>query len=176
MENTSPYQYQPATGVLSGDSFEAQTEAFFADIDNRLTQLAAQVQQNETSFTASINALTQQMQGVLQTLQELGTRLDAAENKIQQLQQKDSALDQDISGINSQISTINSTLNTVQNDIEGIENTISAIEPNLPPAGLVALFASTTPPQGWKLCNGQGGAPDLTGYTSAPLTYVQKGA
>ena len=41
---------------------------------------------------------------------------------------------------------------------------------------LVALFASTTPPQGWKLCNGQGGAPDLTGYTSAPLTYVQKGA
>ncbi len=176
MTDTSPYQYQPATGVLSGDSFEAQTEAFFADIDNRLTQMAEKVQQNETAFTASINTLTQQMQGVLLTLQALGTRMDAAENNIQQLQQKDSALDQDISGINSQLAAIKSTLTTVQNDIESIENTISTIEPNLPPAGLVALFASPTPPQGWKLCNGQGGAPDLTGYTSAPLTYVQKGA
>ena len=35
----SPYLYQPRTGVLSGDTFETQTETFFYDVVERLSSL-----------------------------------------------------------------------------------------------------------------------------------------
>ncbi len=88
----SPYLYQPRTGVLSGDSFEKQTEAFFADLDQRVKTLSEKVDTDVRTITARLEALEQQLQGALDTLNRHEGRLDDAENAIQQLVQAVAAM------------------------------------------------------------------------------------
>lgn len=88
----SPYLYQPRIGVLSGDSFEKQTEAFFADLDQRVKTLSEKVDAEVSAITARLDALEQQLQGALDTLNRHEGRLDAAETAIQQLAQAVAAM------------------------------------------------------------------------------------
>ena len=73
----SPYLYQPRIGVLSGDSFEKQTEAFFADLDQRVKTLSEKVDTDVRTITSRLDALEQQLQGALDTLNRHEGRLDA---------------------------------------------------------------------------------------------------
>lgn len=88
----SPYLYQPRTGVLSGDSFEKQTEAFFADLDQRVKTLSEKIDAEVSTITARLDSLEQQLQGTLNTLSQHEGRLDAAETSIQQLAQAVAAM------------------------------------------------------------------------------------
>ena len=88
----SPYLYQPRIGVLSGDSFEKQTEAFFADLDQRVKTLSEKVDTDVRTITSRLDALEQQLQGALDTLNRHEGRLDAAETAIQQLAQAVAAM------------------------------------------------------------------------------------
>lgn len=176
------YEYQPRTGELSGDEFEAQTEAFLNDLDTRITSFLSQYTSAIAEVNLRLSALEGQMQGALTTLGSLGTRMDTAEAAIQTLQTRANGHDQDIASINQDIAAIEqdiaaieSNIDTVEENISDIQDTLDVVNANLPPNGLISLVnVSGSLPAGWVACDGSDGRPDLTAYATSPLRYVCK--
>ena len=44
----------------------------------------------------------------------------------------------------------------------------------LEPAGIIVLWHGDVPPSGWRVCDGDGGSPNLSDYATAPLRYIQR--
>lgn len=176
------YEYQPRTGELSGDEFEAQTEAFLNDLDQRITAFLGQYASAIAEVNLRLGNLEGQMQGALTTLGSLGVRMDDAEAAIQTLQTRANGHDQSISAINSDINGINQDITAIENNIDTIEasiadiqDTLDVVNANLPPNGLISLVNTTgNLPTGWVACDGTDGTPDLSAYATTPLRYVRK--
>lgn len=45
---------------------------------------------------------------------------------------------------------------------------------NVEPSGLICLWYGTSVPDGWRVCDGSGGTPDLSAYVTAPLRYIRR--
>ena len=176
------YEYQPPTGELSGDEFEAQTEAFLNDLDSRIANFLSTYTAAIAEINVQLSMLSGQMQGALTTLGSLGTRMDKAEQDIQALQTRANNHDAAINSINQDITAIEQNIDAVENNIDTIEENIAAIQHtldnvnlNLPPNGLISLVNVTgSLPTGWVACDGTDGTPDLSAYAVEPLRYVSK--
>lgn len=176
------YEYQPRTGELSGDEFEAQTEAFLNDLDQRITAFLGQYTNAIAEVNLRLGNLEGQMQGALTTLGSLGVRMDNAEAAIQTLQTRANNHDTAIAALNRDVARIDENIDQVENEIASIQetigviqNTLDVVDANLPPNGLISLVnVSGELPDGWVACDGANGTPDLSAYATTPLRYVSK--
>lgn len=204
------FSYQPASGPLSGASFEAQTVAFFealqAEFQGQLSSVSAQLTQLQQSVTA-LTATTQANAAAITALQQRCATIEATvaanTTELSQQGQQISDLSSTLSSVSGRVGTMEnavgalqtltsqqgSSISTLQTDVQGLQSTTSSQGSSITslqeqvtaleqggsvPAGLIALYDGTTPPSGYKVCDGSNGTPDLAGFVASPLTYISK--
>ena len=162
------FSYQPASGPLSGASFEAQTVAFFealqAEFQGQLSSVSAQL----TQLQQSVTALTATTQANAAAIAALESAVGALQTLTSQQGASISSLQTDVQGLQSTTSSQGSSITSLQEQVTALEQGGSV------PAGLIALYDGTTPPSGYKACDGSNGTPDLAGFVASPLTYISK--
>ena len=114
-----------------------------------------------SGHTSSISALTGRVNS-------LETASDAQAGNLSSLQNTVSTQGKNISTLQSTTGTHTSQISALQDAVESLQ------EGGGIPAGVIALYNSTTPPTGFAVCDGTGGTPKLTGYTAGNLRYIRK--
>jgi microcystin-dependent protein len=61
------------------------------------------------------------------------------------------------------LETLSSSLTTLQNTVNNLQTTVNNLVSGSVPTGTIAMWAGTTPPAGWQLCDGLDGRPNLKG-------------
>lgn len=177
------FSYLPLRGPLSGASFENQTTAFFEKLASRMQSGFDQFDGVAQSLQLRLDALSGRMDensgaidklkadvaNLVQTTAQLRLNLDS-------LTQYGQATRQTVNEIQTEVSALKAMQNEQAAKISDHETRLSALETASPPDGFIGLMDGGDLPEAWRECNGENGAPDLSGLVEEPLRYIQRRA
>lgn len=150
------------------DSRLTQIETKNTEQDERLEALESSSSDQGSdisSIQSALEELTTTVEGNTSSISDLTTTTTEQGTSITNLQNSLESLETTVSGQATSISSLTS-------EIEDLQTQISELDPL--PDGLIALVDSDTAPDGFALCDGSNGTPNLSGYVSGSLNYVQK--
>lgn len=153
------------------EALETTTSEHTTDISDLTTRVTALESSSSdqgsdiSSIQSALEELTTTVEGNTSSISDLTTTTTEQGTSITNLQNSLESLETTVSGQATSISSLTS-------EIEALQTQISKLDPL--PDGLIALVDSDTAPDGFALCDGSNGTPNLSGYVSGTLNYIQK--
>lgn len=186
--------YQPIVGPLSGASFEEQTVAFFKGIEDDYLKRILDLKTYFDSKMVDVGTIMQDISEIQAQISDINSTITNVQSDITGLRNAVNANTaniainkQDIVTVNGRVDNAEARITKLEESMESASGDITAIQDRLDgmqleintamagvvKAGTIVLF-NATPPDGYIACNGSGETPDLSAYTTPPLTYARK--
>lgn len=148
-------------------------ELISAQIDDMTTDLSSHASRL-TAIESEILSLIQTSQGQGENITDLQRKMQAAETDIKALRDASADQAEQIASLRRDVSGNASTISTLTENMKTLQSSVAALQKGTVPTGLIGLYNDAAPPEGFTVCDGQNGTPNLTNYASGYLRYIQK--